>query len=76
MRMYDLIYKKREGEKLEQSEIDYIIAGYTRDEIPDYQMSAWAMAVYFQGMDAEETAHPQALHQKTQHRLGLMVSSR
>ena len=57
MRMYDLIYKKREGEKLEQSEIDYIIAGYTRDEIPDYQMSAWAMAVYFQGMDAEETAH-------------------
>lgn len=57
MRMYDLIYKKREGEKLDKEEIDYIIQGYTREEIPDYQMSAWAMAVYFRGMDTEETSH-------------------
>ncbi len=57
MRMYDLIYKKREGEELTSEEISYIIKGYTADEIPDYQLAAWAMAVFFQGMTAEETAH-------------------
>jgi pyrimidine-nucleoside phosphorylase len=56
MRMVDLIQKKRNGNTLTQSEIQYIIQGYTQGEIPDYQISAWAMAVYFQGMDAEETA--------------------
>lgn len=56
MRAYDIIYKKREGEKLSPEEIRYLIDGYTKGEIPDYQLSAWAMAVYFQGMDAEETA--------------------
>lgn len=56
MRAYDIIYKKREGERLSAKEIRFLIDGYTRGEIPDYQMSAWAMAVFFQGMDAMETA--------------------
>ncbi len=41
MRMYDLIYKKREGEELTPEEIDWIISGYTTGDIPDYQVSAW-----------------------------------
>lgn len=56
MRMVDLIEKKRDGESLSKSEINFIIKGYVRGDIPDYQMSAWAMAVYFRGMSLEETA--------------------
>ncbi len=56
MRMYDLIYKKREGEELTTEEINYLVKGYTSGDIPDYQMSAWNMAVFFQGMNARETA--------------------
>lgn len=56
MRAYDIIYKKREGEKLNKKELEFLINGYVADKIPDYQVSAWAMAVFFQGMDAEETA--------------------
>ncbi|MGP3777491.1 pyrimidine-nucleoside phosphorylase [Halanaerobium saccharolyticum] len=56
MRAYDIIYKKREGQKLNKEELEFLINGYVEGNIPDYQMSAWAMAVYFQGMDAEETA--------------------
>ena len=56
MRAYDIIYKKREGQKLSRAEIEFLIDGYVEGEIPDYQISAWAMAVYFQSMDAEETA--------------------
>jgi pyrimidine-nucleoside phosphorylase len=56
MRAYDIIYKKREGQKLNKEELKFLINGYVNGDIPDYQMSAWAMAVYFQGMDAEETA--------------------
>lgn len=55
MRMYDLILKKRNGEVLSKDEIDYIVERYTQGEIPDYQMSAFLMAVYFQGMDERET---------------------
>ncbi len=55
MRMYDVIYKKREGGKLTRSEIDYAIKGYTSGEIPDYQLAALLMAVFFKGMDFEET---------------------
>lgn len=55
MRMYDLIHKKREGFRLTQAEITYIVTGYTQGEIPDYQMSALLMAIYFQGLDEEET---------------------
>ncbi len=57
MRAYDIIYKKREGQKLNKEELEFLIKGYVNGEIPDYQISAWAMAVYFQGMDAEETAN-------------------
>lgn len=55
MRMYDIIMKKRNGSRLSQEEIAYFINGYTRGEIPDYQVSALMMAVYFQRMDEEET---------------------
>lgn len=57
MRAVDIIAKKRDGHVLNDAEIRYLIAGYTDGSIPDYQMSAFAMAVYFQGMTAEETAH-------------------
>jgi len=56
MRTVDLIQKKRDGHELSAAEIDFLIEGYTSGEIPDYQMAAWAMAVYFQGMTAAETA--------------------
>lgn len=56
MRMYDIIAAKRDGGKLTKEQIDFFIGGYTRGEIPDYQMSALAMAIYLRGMDAEETA--------------------
>lgn len=55
MRMYDLILKKRSGETLTNEEITYMIDGYTKGIIPDYQMSAMMMAVYFNGMNEEET---------------------
>ena len=57
MRMYDLIEKKRNGEILTLEEINYFIDGYTKDEIPDYQVSALLMAIYFQNMDEEERAN-------------------
>lgn len=56
MRAVDLIAKKRDGNALTEEEIRFLIRGYTDGSIPDYQMSAWAMAVCFQGMTAEETA--------------------
>ncbi len=55
MRMYDLIQKKKLGEKLTKEEIEFIVKGFTNGEIPDYQMSAFLMAVYFKGMDIQET---------------------
>lgn len=55
MRMYDLIMKKRDGYELSKEEIDYIVEEYTKGDIPDYQMSAFLMSVYFQGMNAKET---------------------
>ncbi|MCA1032586.1 pyrimidine-nucleoside phosphorylase [Bacillus timonensis] len=54
MRMVDVIEKKRDGHELTQEEIRYIVKGYTNGEIPDYQMSAFAMAVYFKGMSQDE----------------------
>lgn len=56
MRAYDLILKKRNGGSLSVDEINFLIGGYVRGEIEDYQMAAWAMAVYFQGMDQDELA--------------------
>ena len=55
MRMYDLIIKKRNGTELTKEEIDYMIHGYTLRSIPDYQMSAMLMAIYFKGMNEAET---------------------
>lgn len=55
MNMVDIILKKREGEKLSPQEIQHFINGYTKGDIPDYQASALLMAIYFQGMDKEET---------------------
>ncbi|HSW36459.1 MAG TPA: pyrimidine-nucleoside phosphorylase [Candidatus Limnocylindrales bacterium] len=57
MRVYDLILKKRNGFALTQAEIDYFVSGYVKGSIPDYQMAALAMAIYFQGMGKEETLY-------------------
>ena len=56
MRMVDLINKKKEGKALSKEEIAFIVEGFTKGEIPEYQMSAFLMAVYFKGMNQEETA--------------------
>ncbi|WP_053372862.1 pyrimidine-nucleoside phosphorylase [Paenibacillus sp. FJAT-27812] len=56
MRMVDLIEKKRDGEELTTEEINFIIDGYTKDEIPDYQVSALAMAIFFKDMTERERA--------------------
>ncbi|WP_313582610.1 pyrimidine-nucleoside phosphorylase [Lacrimispora sp.] len=56
MRMYDVISKKRNGEPLTEEEIRYMIKGYVKGDIPDYQMSAMLMAIYFKGMSDVETA--------------------
>lgn len=56
MRMVDLIAKKRDGGTLTKQEIDWLITAYVKDEVPDYQMSAFLMATYFQGMTDEEQA--------------------
>ena len=56
MRMYDIIQKKRNGQALSEKEINWCIEEYVKGEIPDYQMAALCMAIYFQGMNIEETA--------------------
>lgn len=56
MRMVDLIEKKRDGQELNTEEIKYIINGYTDGSIPDYQVSALTMAIFFQGMTEKERA--------------------
>lgn len=57
MRVVDIIEKKKHGQELTFEEIDFIVKGYTNNTIPDYQMSAFLMAVYFKGMNNEETAN-------------------
>ncbi|WP_404428433.1 pyrimidine-nucleoside phosphorylase [Sutcliffiella horikoshii] len=56
MRMVDLIQKKRDGKELTTEEIQFIVNGFTDGSIPDYQMSAFAMAIFFQGMSDQERA--------------------
>lgn len=55
MRMLDLIAKKRDNKELSKNEIEFIIKSYTNEEIPDYQMSAFLMSVYFNGMTDQES---------------------
>jgi pyrimidine-nucleoside phosphorylase len=55
MRPADLIERKRNGEELSAEEIAELVLAYTRDEVPDYQMAAWCMAVYFKGLTSAET---------------------
>ena len=55
MRMYDIIEKKRDGGILTKEEIEYFVNGYTNGDIPDYQVSALLMAIYFQKLNKEET---------------------
>jgi pyrimidine-nucleoside phosphorylase len=57
MRTYELILKKRNGSELSREEFRFLIGGFVRDEIPDYQISAMLMAIYFRGMSAQETAN-------------------
>ena len=54
MRMYDIIMKKRNGGILTKEEIHFMVDGYVKGAIPDYQMSAMTMAIYYQGMTDEE----------------------
>src|SRR6516165_80643 len=56
MRTVDLIQRKRDGEELAPEEIDYMVDGYTSAEIPDYQMAAFLMSVYFAGMTDREVS--------------------
>jgi pyrimidine-nucleoside phosphorylase len=56
IRVVELIERKRDGGKLTADEIDHLIQGYTKGEIPDYQMAAFCMAVVWRGMDAAEVA--------------------
>ena len=55
MRMYDIIQKKRDGAALSETEIGWVIENYVKGTIPDYQVAALCMAIYFQGMTLEET---------------------
>src|SRR5690349_7501514 len=62
MRTVDLIHRKRDAEELAPEEIQFLVNGYTRGDIPDYQMSAFLMAVYFSGMsDREVTVLTEAM---------------
>src|SRR2546421_5687314 len=56
MQIVELIRKKRDGHSLSTAEIDWLIDQYAKENIPDYQMSTWLMAVYWRGMDARETS--------------------
>jgi pyrimidine-nucleoside phosphorylase len=56
MRTVDLIHRKRDGEELSPEEITNLVEGYTRNEIPDYQMAAFLMAVFFSGMSDREVS--------------------
>ena len=55
MRPSDLIERKRNGEELAAEEIAELVLAYARDQVPDYQMAAWCMAVYFKGLTPAET---------------------
>jgi len=56
VRAYDVILKKRNGGKLSKEEIEFMVNGYVKGDVPDYQMAAFLMAIYFKHMDGEERA--------------------
>lgn len=56
MRAYDIIYKKRNGEKLNKEEINFFVGSFTKGEIPDYQAAAFLMALFLRGMNGKETS--------------------
>ena len=56
MRTVDLIHRKRDGEELSAEELTHLVNGYTRDEIPDYQMAAFLMATFYSGMTDREVS--------------------
>jgi len=56
MRTVDLIHRKRDGEELAAEEIQFLVDGYTRSDIPDYQMSAFLMAIFYSGMTDREVS--------------------
>ena len=62
MRTVDLIEKKKRGGELTADELEFLIRGYTAGEIPDYQMAAFAMAVYFNGMTPRRDRYPHRCH--------------
>src|SRR3989338_8058822 len=53
---YEIIKKKRDGQKLTREEIEFMVAGFTAGRIPDYQVAAFLMAVFFRKLDDQETA--------------------
>src|SRR5579863_9375741 len=55
-RAVDIIRKKRDGQELSPAEIEYLVSAYTKGEIPDYQVSAWLMAVILRGLTRGETS--------------------
>jgi pyrimidine-nucleoside phosphorylase len=71
VRTVELIEKKRDGDRLTAREIAFLVDGYTKDEIPDYQMAAFCMAVVWRGMDMRETADLTAAMVATGERLDL-----
>jgi len=57
MRAVDIIEKKKKNQELSKEEIDFLLEGYLKEEIPDYQMSSFLMAVYFNNMTKEELTY-------------------
>jgi pyrimidine-nucleoside phosphorylase len=57
MNVVEIIAKKRDGGALSREELDFFVQGFTRGDIPDYQVAAWLMAIYLRGMTSDETAH-------------------
>ena len=64
VRVPAILEKKRDGEALTTAEIDFLISGYTKGEVPDYQMAAFCMAVFFRGMDGDEVVAPAVVQAK------------
>ena len=75
MHVPSLLEKKRDGAELSEEEIGFLISAFTRGEIPEYQMSAWAMAVFFRGMTATETRHLTTAMMRSGHVLEYPASS-